>query len=334
MRCEYSRCAAVRPLDNRSYNPTRARRVSLRPPGFFLGWPAILLSARLFSVFVFFHTLLAGCGGPRSDRAEGINAGRDYTVKLIGRIHKQEMAESSGLALANDQGTAFWTHGDGGSPNSLYRISRTGELLATVPVEGASNEDWEDITRDAATGRLFIGDFGNNRNARRDLRVFVFNPAAPGRVDTIRFKYPDQHAFPPHKHFRNFDCEACYYDDGKLHLFTKNRGKGGLYTKQYTLPAKAGTYTATLVDSLELETWVTAADISPDHRSVALLGYGFVYIFAGDPSQPVFDRKRSRIALASTGQAEALTFLNNTDLLLSNENGKLFEIKRKQLAAR
>lgn len=274
--------------------------------------------------------MLAGCGNPRSDHGEGVRATSEYTVTQIGKIDKQEMAESSGLALADAAGTTFWTHGDAGSPNNLYLVNRSGALLRTLPVVGTSNTDWEDLTRDPATNRLFIGDFGNNRNARRDLRIFAFDPNAPtGRVDTIRFAYPDQHEFPPAKAFRNFDCEAFYFDQGTLHLFTKNRGKGGLFVRHYTLPARPGTYTATRVDSLELETWVTAADISPDRRSVALLGYGFIYLFKGNPDQPVFDRKRHRINIGTTGQAEALTFLDNDRLLLSNENGKLFEISPK-----
>lgn len=287
-----------------------------------------LMLTKLFSVFVFCHTLLAACGPPRDrDRGEPIDATDEYAVQQIGKIGRHEMEESSGLALADPAAQSFWTHGDGGSPNVLYRISRTGELLQEQQVNGASNTDWEDLARDP-TGRLFIGDFGNNQNARRDLKVYVFDPAQPGRVDTIRFHYPDQHEFPPRKPGRNFDCEAFYFDHDVLHLFTKNRAKNGLLVKEYTLPARPGTYTATLVDSLRLETWVTAADLSPDGRTVALLGYGFVYLFEGEPGQRVFDRKRRRLQMASTGQAEGLTFINNTDFVFSNEHGKLFEAKK------
>lgn len=285
---------------------------------------------KLFSFFVFCHTVLASCGPPRErERGEPIDATEDYEMAQIGKIGRLEMEESSGLALADTAAQSFWTHGDGGSPNSLYRINRKGELLQTRAVSGASNTDWEDLAH-AADGRLFIGDFGNNQNTRRDLKVYIVPPNQPERVDTIRFRYPDQHDFPPRKALRNFDCEAFYFDHDVLHLFTKNRGKNGLWVKEYTLPAQPGQYTATLVDSLELETWVTAADLSPDGRTAALLGYGFVYLFEGEPGQAIFDRKRRRIQMASTGQAEGLTFINNTDFVLSNERGKLFEGRKKK----
>lgn len=285
------------------------------------------MTARLFSIYVFFHTLLTGCGNPRSERGEGLNATADYRVEQIGKIRKQEVAESSGLVVADTSGETFWTHGDGGAPNNLYRVGRTGELLETLPVAGASNQDWEDLARDPQ-GRLYIGDFGNNRNARRDLIIYRFNPAQPARVDTIRFRYPDQHAFPPRKSGRNFDCEAFYFANDSLFLFTKKRGKGGIWTKEYVLPARPGRYVATLLDSLELETWVTGADISPDQRTVALLGYGFVYLFEGQPGQKVFDRTRRRVQVAETGQAEALTFTTNRNFVFTNENGRIFEAIR------
>ncbi len=286
------------------------------------------MTARLFSIYVFFHTLLAGCGPARSERGEAVDATESYEIGQIGKLGKHEVAESSGLALVNPAATEFWTHGDGGSPNNLYRVSRDGALLQTLTVEAASNRDWEDLARDPQ-GRIFIGDFGNNLNSRRDLRIFILDPAHPEKVDTIRFSYPDQHKFPPRKAGRNFDCEAFYFASDTLHLFSKNRGKGGLWTKQYTLPAHPGTYVATLRDSIELETWITAADISPDGRTVALLGYGFAYLFEGNPNQPVFDRHRARISLSSAGQAEALTFVSNTNFVFSNENGKMFEAQKK-----
>ncbi len=289
----------------------------------------MLMTTRLFSVFIFFHTLLVGCKPPSSTRGEAIDATDQYEVVQLGKIGRQEMQESSGLALADPTGTEFWTHGDAGSPNVLYRVARTGAVLGGVPVPGASNRDWEDIARDPQ-GRLYIGDFGNNNNDRRNLAIYRFDPAQPTRnVDTIRFRYPDQRDFPPRKSARNFDCEASLFARDSIFLFTKNRAKGGLITKQYAVSAQPGTHTATLRDSLELETWVTAADISPDGRTVALLGYGFVYLFEGDPKQPVFDRRRLRVTVESSGQAEAITFINNTDLVFSNEKGRLFELKRK-----
>lgn len=285
--------------------------------------------ARLISVAVFFHAIIASCGPARSERGEPIDATDRYDIVQLGKIGKQEVRESSGLALANPAATEFWTHGDGGSPSALYRVSRTGELLGTLPVPGASNRDWEALGRDPQ-GRLYVADCGNNDNNRRNLAIYRFDPAHPEQpTDTIRFRYPDQRDFPPRKAERNFDCEAIYFAHDSLFLFTKNRGKGGLWTKEYAVSNQPGTHVATRRDSLELETWITDASISPDGRTVALLGYGFIYLFEGEPSQAVFNRRRLRVRVESSGQAEAITFSNNSDLVFSNENGKLFELKKK-----
>ena len=286
--------------------------------------------ARLFSVIVFLHTLIVGCGPGGSERGEAVDATKQYEIVLLGKIGRQDVRESSGLALANEAGTEFWTHGDGGAPSVLYRVSLSGAVLAALPVPSASNRDWEDLGRDPQ-GRLYIGDCGNNENNRRNLAIYRFDPATPERpADTIRFQYPDQHAFPPHKSARNFDCEALYFDRDSLFLFTKNRGKGGLLTKEYVIPNQPGTHIATRRDSLELETWITGASRSPDGRTIALLGYGFIYLFEGAPAQPVFDRARRRVRVPASGQAEAIAFRNNSDVVFSNENGKLFELRKKR----
>ena len=54
---------------------------------------------------------------------------------------------------------------------AVVAINALGRLIAEFPVEGATNEDWEDITIDDA-GNLYIGDIGNNKNERDDLRVY------------------------------------------------------------------------------------------------------------------------------------------------------------------
>ncbi|MEL7339830.1 MAG: hypothetical protein AAGM67_05030, partial [Bacteroidota bacterium] len=63
------------------------------------------------------------------------------------------------------------------------------------------------------------------------------------------------------------------YQDS-LYIFSKNRGN--YFTKLYVVPARPGSYTATLKDSLDLgDRIVTAAAIRPDGKEVALLSYDF-----------------------------------------------------------
>ena len=47
------------------------------------------------------------------------------------------------------------------------------------------------------------------------------------------------------------------------------------------------------------------------------------------PGQRLFDGVKSCLPLPSSGQAEALTFVNDHDFVLSNEKGKLYRATRR-----
>ncbi|TGE22089.1 hypothetical protein E5K00_17720 [Hymenobacter aquaticus] len=279
-----------------------------------------LLRDKLFPVLVFLQSVLCGCAQDEG-RGNFDKVTKAYQVQQIGRLNKQEVAESSGLEIANSAGD-LWTHADGGNTAKLYKITPQGDLLQTLQLEPLLNNDWEDLARDD-DNRLYVGDFGNNQNKRQNLAIYRLSGPTLQDVDTIRFRYSDQQQFPPKKPRRNFDCEAFFYRQDSLYLFTKNRGKGN-WVKQYVLPARPGNYTARLVDSVRINTWITAADISPDGRTVALLGYGHVYLIAVTPGRKLFDGAKSCLPIPSSGQAEALVFVNDHDFVFSNEKGKLF----------
>jgi hypothetical protein len=186
-----------------------------------------------------------------------------------------------------------------------------------------TNTDWEDLAQDRS-GALYIGDFGNNRNQRRDLAIYRLTLGqGSAKIDTIAFQYPDQHQFPPRRGRRNFDCEAFFWHNDTLHLFSKDRSLQQ-WTKHYTLPARPGRHVATLHDSLRLNRPITAADISPDGRTVALLGYGGVFLIAWQPGRRLFDGPKRFRALPTSGQAEGLVFVNDSTFVVSNEKGRLY----------
>lgn len=181
------------------------------------------------------------------------------------------LKEVSGMTLLPNGD--LWLLNDSHNPSDLFRFDPIeGKLLETkhLPV---TNFDWEDLTCDPA-GNLYIGDFGNNYNKRRNLRIFIYNPKT-GSLDSIQFKYPDQKAFPPANNTDwNFNCEAFVFYQDSLHLFSKNSFKGNFYTKHYVLPAKPGDYVATFRDSIRLKNRVvTGAAISKDGKTLALTGY-------------------------------------------------------------
>jgi hypothetical protein len=197
-------------------------------------------------------------------------------------------------------------------------------VLRALDLTPLSNNDWEDLAQDPA-GNLYLGDFGNNANQRRDLAIYRFDPRqARPSVDTIAFRFADQRAFPPRRGQRNFDCEAFFWHRDSLHLFSKSRSLQQV-VKHYVVPARPGRHVAVLRDSIRLNRPITAADISPDGRTVALLGYGGVFFFQQQPGRRLFDGSKSFRALPTTGQAEALVFLNDSTFVVSNEKGRLYQ---------
>lgn len=185
-----------------------------------------------------------------------------------------ELNEVSGLYLDQQTHTFWWINDSGNSP-TLFQTNAHGHILQKINLSQIQNIDWEDLTTDSE-GNIFIGDFGNNRNQRRDLRIFKFNPTSR-QLDSILFQYPDQEHFPPRLEDQNFDMEAFFWWNDSLHLFSKNKLEfGNFYTKHYVMSAQSGQQTPILRDSIYLKNRVvTAAAISPDGQTVALLAYNY-----------------------------------------------------------
>lgn len=181
-----------------------------------------------------------------------------------------ELNEISGLT--GTPSGAFWALADSGNEPALYRINPENAAVLETKRLPVPNKDWEELTADDQ-GHLYIGDFGNNANKRRDLRIFCYDPST-NLLDSILFSFPDQKEFPPESDVeRRFDCEAMVWRNDTLHLFTKSRFKGNKKTHHYTLPAEPGTYIAKHCDSLLLPRVITGAALSPDGKTLALCGY-------------------------------------------------------------
>ncbi len=241
-------------------------------------------------------------------------------LRVVGSL-KGIVPESSGLAPAPTAGHYFSFGDDGNSP-TLYEISGTGELVRTVEVP-ATNTDWESLSRDG-NGTYYIGDCGNNENARRDLKIYTFRPDAPKQVGTIAFHYPDQTEFPPKKKQRNFDVEASLWHDGQVWLFSKDRAKDQA-SKVYTVPATPGLYTARLVTTLAIAGQVTDAALRADGHRLVLLGRGQLFILDGNTWADILKATPRVVSLEGAGQTEGAVFKDDATLLISTEKGDLYE---------
>lgn len=228
--------------------------------------------------------------------------------------------ESSGLA-PGPQPNTYYSFGDNGNTATLYQIDGTGKVTSEISIN-AKNKDWESLTRNPQ-GTYFIGDCGNNNSDRRDLRILRVNPATPQQVGEIDFTYPDQNEFPPKKKGRNFDCEATVWHEGKIWLFTKDQNEQT--SNVYTVPEQPGTYTATRIASLAIPGQVTDAALSPSGRRLVLLARDALFVLDGNTWTDILKATPRQVELTGAGQTEGAAFKDENTLLISTEQGGLYE---------
>lgn len=238
--------------------------------------------------------------------------------------------EASGLDFSG--GASYWTHNDGYGDNRLYKLGNTGKLKRSVRVTNATNHDWEDLTSDKQKKYLYIGDFGNNGNNRKNLRIYkIRHPSSFSSssvtASEIKFSYPDQKRFP--SKWLNFDVEAFFHLNGKLYLFTKADGSAVGYCKLYTLPDQPGTYVATLIDSFPISSRITGADISPDGRTAVLISNTRIYIFSDFSGTNIFNGDYTKLNIdGGWTQKEGVCFNSAGTIFLVDEgsSNKLYSV--------
>ncbi len=248
-----------------------------------------------------------------------------------------DLREVSGLAAVTPD--SLWWHNDGGNDATIFLTDRSGELLYEKNI-GVRNRDWEDLSCDPE-GRLYLGDFGDNRRVRDDLIIYRYDPQTE-QVDSFPFQFPNQ---------ARHDTEAFFIHQDTFHLFTKHRiSRAKLMTYHYVVPAVGGGQTAVLRDSLALrKRVVTAAAIHPETGAVALLAYyytkrlGFIpysaanLYFLRDYPDGHFLKGRiqsRRISFVVATQYEAVDFLTDRQLMVASEQTLFIKAKAKRKRTR
>lgn len=263
-------------------------------------------------------------------------------------IANTDLKELSALEYL-PQTKSLWGLEDSGNENKLYKIGKNGKSLAEITITNLENHDWEELTSDTE-GNLYIGDFGNNDNTRKDLAIYKIDKSrlagkTAATTSKIGFYYPEQTAFPPKKSKMMFDCEAFFEFKGDFYLFTKNRSAkfdGSFYV--YKVPNRAGNHKAQLLGTLSTcnsykKCAVTAADISPDGKKAVLLTGDKVFIITGFGSGNLAKGKMQMYELGHASQKEGICFIDNDTLLIADEKdnktgGKLYQVKLSGLKAK
>ena len=93
----------------------------------------------------------------------------------------------------------------------------------------------------------------------------------------------------------------------------------------YALTTQAGNYSIVHKDDIYIKTMVTGAAISPDKKKFALLTYGKVLLFGIDNQQVDFKKPIDCFKFAHK-QTEAIVFITNKKLIISNEQGEMFTV--------
>lgn len=235
----------------------------------------------------------------------------------------------------------IWMVNDSGNSSTLYGLDLKGNIKRSIKVK-AKNRDWEDLTTDP-DGNIYIGNFGNNDNDSEGLSVYKISADSIAKNKTsitpeiIKFKYPEQKKFPPKRKERHFDCEAFFFFNNNLYLFTKSRNhKDYGKTNLYKLPTTAGNYKAKLLDTFntckDSECWVTSADINEKGNKLALLTENSVYVFSKLKAESFFESEYKRYTFTYNSQKESVAFKNDSTLYIADEylgvdGGNLYEFK-------
>jgi hypothetical protein len=257
-------------------------------------------------------------------------------LEVIGDLPKT-LDEISGIETTG-KSELIWTLNDGNNPAKLYGISAKGSIVKTLKID-AKNIDWEDLTSDSK-GNLYIGAFGNNNSARKDLSVLRIQDSDLEKngklsVERIFFNYDNQTRFPPKKKNLYFDSEAFLWHNDSLYIFTKSRVKGHYgKTNLYKIPATQGRHTARFVNSFnscdDLPCWITAADISADGKKMALLNHQSVWVFSDFKDDDFFSGTVKEYPFNHESQKESVCFKNDSTLYIADETshgkgGNLYE---------
>ena len=264
--------------------------------------------------------LMAAC----TQRTEPPNEGPQ--ARLSGVLLDMQMREISGLAASTLHPGVLWMHDDGGNPARLFAVSTKGRRLATFGIEGVTKTDWEDMDAFEFQGKryLLIADTGDNGGLRRTLQLHVVEEPTTltnARLKpawSIAFRWPDGAR----------DCEAVAVDAvrGEILLISKKREPPELFVLPLQPPDRE-LLTATRIGHLagtpqpdpealrrnprraRLDGQVTAASISPDRRTLAVMTYRHLLLYPRAP------RQDWAMAVAGEPRSSALPWLPQAEAL-------------------
>lgn len=254
-----------------------------------------------------------------------------HRAQVAALVMDPDIAEVSGMAASHRSERVLWVLNDSGNGERLYALGQDGRVRSVVTVAGVRNHDWEDLAGWQAEGRsyLLIADTGDNGGLRREIELIALAEPDPAlRTQTVtplwrlRARWPDGPR----------DCEAVAVDAaaGQILLMAKKRVPAQLFALPLGPPVDpdavlvatqiASVPTIPQPDAAELaahpefgryRSQVTAMDLAPDGRMLAVLTYRDAYLYArrdGEAWRDALARPPLRLGMPALPQAEAIAF--------------------------
>ena len=284
---------------------------------------------------------IAACGAPEPPT----DAAETSLPAITGYLEQVALGEASGVAMSRRYPDVIWLINDNGNDAVLFAARRDGTHVAALPVEGATNVDWEDLASFELDGEpwLMIGDIGDNDSRHADRVLYALREpdldAGAPRAQvawTVRYRYPGG--------ARDAEAMAVDADRGEVLVLSKRDLPPELYSLPLLPGANTEMLTAKLAATLEtlppptaadleksrstdpdIFVWhwqPTAMDISPDGTTMAILTYADTYVYsrAGQESwQDVFARMPYALGQRVIAEAEAMCFVDERQLLITAE---------------
>jgi Tol biopolymer transport system component len=240
-----------------------------------------------------------------------------YTAPYaLGTLDNSEIDEASGLVASQVHPFLLYTHNDSGGEPDIFMMDTLGQYQGKIHLEGAKNQDWEDIAigpgTDSGKSYVYVGDIGDN-NAKRD-KVQVYRFAEPSQLqeeiniqpEMITLRYPDGPR----------DSETLLVDpwNGDLLVLSKRDTSNTLYRASAN-QLEAGEAVLEKVMKLPV-TMAVGGDISADGKQIVIKNYWAVYYWEREEGESLAEalrRKPLQLPYKPEPQGEAIGFSANGD---------------------
>jgi len=254
------------------------------------------------------------------------------------------LEETSGLC---ETAEGIWSINDSQNPSELFLLQRHAYIRwrdSGISISEKDfiifelsypNTDWEAIETDGE--HLYIGDFGNNRGNRKDLKIIKisvdslkkrldYSSQQKQRIDCkslkgeiIAFSYKDQKDFNIRR-LHNFDCEAMIIRDTTIVLLSKNWRS--LTCDVYEVPKRLGSFS--LRKSGEFNPRFLVTDATEGDGKIYFCGYGpSGKQYLGEVNSTDFKKCKRKKIIIKPAQVEGIHLDKSTQqIIISTESRK------------